>query len=341
MIEADRHVGVQGVRAGVIGLGIGEQHILGYRRAEGCDVVAICDVDAERLREVGERHVIGDRTVSAQELLVRDDIDVVSICGYDDSHARYAITALAHGKHVMVEKPVALDRGEFRELVALQRESGRLLVSNLILRAVPRFVELRDAIRRGDYGDIFYAEGDYIHQILHKITEGWRGRMPGYSVVYGGGIHLIDLLRWLIGDDVVEVCGMGNKLLSQGTQFPGPDTTVNLLRFARGAIAKTTTTFGPQRTQIHRLDVFGSKQTFVNAVGDALRFTGPTAEDVHAVTTPYPGTRKGDLLPQFVRAIETGCEPPIDAEDVFAVMNICFACEEAIRTGRTITVPPL
>lgn len=328
------------VRAAVIGLGIGEQHILGYRRAPGCDVVAICDVDAERLREVGDRHGIRERTLKAESLLGRDDIDVISICGYDDTHARYATTALANGKHVMVEKPVALDRSEFRDLVAVQRASGRLLVSNLILRAVPRFVELKRDIQAGRYGDVFYAEGDYLHAILHKLTQGWRGRMPGYSVVYGGGIHLIDLLRWLLDDEVVEVCGMGNKLLSRGTQFAGADTTVNLLRFERGALAKTTTTLGPIRTQLHHLAIYGSQATFVNQTGDATRYEGTTGEHVHAVTTPYPGTQKGDLLPAFVDAIRTGSPPPINAEEVFAVMNICFACEEAIRTGRMVTVDP-
>jgi UDP-N-acetyl-2-amino-2-deoxyglucuronate dehydrogenase len=329
---------VKELRAGVIGLGVGERHVASYRAIPGVDVVAVCDLDPARLAEVADRYDVPGRHTDYRGVTEDPGIDVVSICSYDDVHVEHAVSALRNGKHVMVEKPVALDDDEADRLVAAHAESGCLLTSNLILRASPRFRELRDAVARGDYGDVFYLEGDYVHQILWKLTEGWRGRMRTYSVVYGGGIHLIDLMRWILGQEVTEVSGMANKILTRDTAYRFHDTTVNLLRFEGGALAKTFTTLGPQRTKFHRLDVYGTRATFLNDVPSAKRFTGDRPEDEHEVTTPYPGMEKGDLLPELVDAIRTGGEPAVSATDVFRVMDVCFAAEASIREGRTVKV---
>ena len=105
----------------------------------------------------------------------------------------------------MIEKPIALNRADSERLLRAQQDSGRLITSNLILRQSPRFKELKTWIDDGYFGDIVAIEGDYIHQILWKLTDGWRGKMNFYCVTYGGGIHMIDLMRWLIGQEVIEV----------------------------------------------------------------------------------------------------------------------------------------
>jgi predicted dehydrogenase len=326
------------VRAGVIGLGVGERHVASYQAIEGVEVAAVCDIDPERLDDVAGRHDVRGRHTDFRGVTEDPTIDVVSICSYDDAHVDQAISAMRHGKHVMVEKPIALTRPDAARLLEVQQETGRILTSNLILRASPRFIELRAAIAAGDYGDIFYVEGDYVHQILWKLTGGWRGRLDNYSVVYGGGIHLIDLLRWLLGQEIVEVAGMASDILTRGSAFRSHDTTVNLLRFDSGAVGKTMTTLGPQRTKFHRLDVYGTKATFLNDLPDAKRFTGDQAGDESRITTPYPGMEKGDLLPEFVAAVRDGTEPPVTVTDVFRALDVCLAAERAIVERRPISI---
>ena len=265
-------------------------------------------------------------------------IDVVSICSYDDAHAQQVITALRAGKHVMVEKPLTLYRKDAEQILRAQQDSRRILTSNLILRHSPRFREIRRMIKAGEFGDIFYLEGDYIHQILWKLTEGWRGRMDFYCVTYGGGIHLIDLMRWLLGQEVTEVTGMGTDRLTAGSRYRYPDTIVNLLRFAGGALAKTLTTLGPRRPQIHALSVYGTRATFVNDMPDAKLFRGDTADDEEAMSVPYPAIEKGDLLPDFIGAVREGREPDVSPKDVFRVMDICFAAWESVQAKRAVQV---
>jgi UDP-N-acetyl-2-amino-2-deoxyglucuronate dehydrogenase len=326
------------ILAGVIGLGVGERHVIGYNAAPNCRTVAVCDIDPLRLRQVADRNDVPGRYEDYRRIVEDPDIDVVSVCSYDEAHAEQTIAALRNGKHVMVEKPVALFRRDAEALLRAQQDSGRILTSNLILRRSPRFMELKRMLSAGEFGEVFYAEGDYIHNILWKITEGWRGKQSFYCVTYGGGIHLIDLVRWLIGQEVCEVCGMGNAMCAGGSPYPGEDTIVNLLRFDRGTVAKTLTTFAPQRTQIHALSIYGSKRTFINDIPNGKLFDGDQPKNETAVSTPYPGIEKFDLIPDFVDAIRYGREPIVTSHDVFRVMDVCFAAWESVKAQRTIKV---
>ena len=85
------------LRAGVIGLGVGERHLAGYKAAPGCDVTAICDINEAHLADVGERWQISQRYTDWRRITEHPDIDVVSICSYDDGHAAQAVSALTNG----------------------------------------------------------------------------------------------------------------------------------------------------------------------------------------------------------------------------------------------------
>lgn len=326
------------LRAAVIGLGVGERHVASYQAIDDVEVVAVCDVDPVRLAEVADRYQVPRRHLDHRKVTEDPDIDVISICSYDDAHVDQAVSALGHGKHVMVEKPIALRREEAARLAEAVERSGRILTSNLILRRSPRFRALKDWIDAGDLGDIFMIEGDYLHQILWKLTEGWRGRLDTYSVVFGGGVHLVDLMRWLLDDEVDEVTGMGNDLLSRRSPYRYEDTASHVLRFRGGAIGRTTTSLGPQRPKFHALSVYGTTATFVNGSPSAWLYRGDDPDNATEVTTPYPGMEKGDMLPGLVRAIREGGQPDVPTVDVFRTMDVCFAAVDAMRGRRVVKV---
>jgi predicted dehydrogenase len=326
------------LKAAVIGLGVGEQHVRSYQAIPGVEVTAVCDIDPAKLADVASRYDVRGRHADWRTITDDPEIDIVSVCSYDEFHAEQAVAAFRNGKHVFIEKPIALFREDLARILRAQQDAKRRISSNLILRASPRFAELKRQIDSGEFGEIFYMEGDYVHQILWKLTVGWRGKMPFYNVTFGGGIHLIDLMRWLLGREVAEVAAMGNQILTSGSQYRFPDTIVSLLKFDNGVLAKNLTTLGPQRTKFHALDVYGTKKTFINDLPHAKLFDGDEAENEHMVTTPYPGMQKGDLIPDFVAAIRDGREPVVSARDVFRVMDICCASWDSLQQGRTVKV---
>jgi predicted dehydrogenase len=326
------------VRAGIIGLGVGEQHVKSYCAIPGVEVVAVCDVDADKLKEIGERYGVPRRTQNWRDITEASDIDVVSICSFDDGHAEQAISAFRGGKHAMVEKPICLTRKEEEALLRAQQDSGKRISSNLILRGEPRFAELRTRIKAGEFGEIFHVEGDYVHDILWKIITGWRAKMHFYSVIYGGGIHLIDLMRWMLDDEIKDVAAFGNRISAAPQGGRIDDCVVSLFHFNRGATGKTLSSYGPRRTKFHALNVYGTKLTFINDRPHAKLFSGDEDANESVIRTPYPSAEKGDLIPDFIEAIRDDREPLVSARDVFRTMDVCLACNAALDRRQVVAV---
>ena len=326
------------LRFGVVGLGVGERHAAAYNALPGAEVAAVCDTDPEKLKTVSDRQGVGGRYTDFRKMIEAESLDAVSICSYDDDHADQVVQAFQAGLHVMVEKPLALNRAALAEIIRAQQDAGKILTSNLILRQSPRFIRLKERVAAGAFGDLHYIEGDYLHQILWKITEGWRGKMDFYCVTYGGGIHLIDLMRWIAGEEITQVTAMATKKLTRDSTFAYPDTMASLLRFESDLLGKSTTSFGTQRPIMHTLNLYGTEGSFENGVPDATEFRGDGADDRRTVTDPYPAIEKGDLLPGFVRAIRDGTDAPVAARDVYRVMEVCFACWESVQQGRMVDV---
>ncbi len=326
------------IRAGIIGLGVGERHVDGYRAHPDAEVIALCDVDADRLRDVGERQGVSRLTAEPRDLIEAADIDVLSVASYDDAHYDQVRGALEHGKHVFVEKPLCLYEGEARAVAALMRAHPELRVSsNLPLRLSPRFQALRDLIARGELGEIFHLEGDYDYGRVHKLVGGWRGDLPYYSAILGGAVHMVDLLLWLVpGQQVVEVTAVGNGVATRVTKFRSESFVLLTLRFDGDLVAKVTTNLGAVGPHFHGVRVYGTEGTFVNGLPDGrlYRRTGDAGEFAEQVVdAPYPGVAKGDLIHSFVEAILGRGTAEVSEDDVLATMAVCFAAERSLRDG--------
>jgi len=328
------------LNVGIIGLGVGEQHIVGYGRHPRCEVVAVCDFNPERLATAGVRYPELSLTADAEEILTDSRIDCVSIASYDNHHGAQVCMALDNDKHVFVEKPLCVHEGEAVAIRdRLLRKPHLKLSSNLVLRRSPRFRLLKKMIGTGEFGDIYYLEGDYNYGRIEKLTAGWRGDLDFYSVVYGGGVHLIDLMLWLTGDDITEVSAFGNAICTRGTKFRFPDLVASLLRFRSGAVGKMTANFGCVFPHFHPLALYGTTATFINGrdAGMLYRSRDPLVEP-EAVTAAYPGVHKGEFLENFIEAILTDTPPEVTPREIFAAMSVCFAVEKAVKSGKAVKV---
>jgi predicted dehydrogenase len=325
------------LRVGIIGLGVGERHILGFESNPECEVVSLCDTDSEKLRVVGARYP-GKKLTEDPDVLLSDPmIDIISVASYDSAHHYQVLRALQSGKHVFVEKPLCLFEHELREIVATLIKSNTLcLSSNLILRKEPRFEELCKNIKENKLGDIYLWEGDYNYGRVEKLLSGWRGEIPYYSVVHGGAIHLIDLVLWLSQKRVSSVVARGNQVVTGGSKFARDDLVISLLELEDGSIAKITANFGCVAPHKHKLSVYGTKGTFEQgATGDAVYFfdRDPKVEPT-SVGTRYPGSNKEDLIPHFVESILGNPDyGGVTAQEVVDVMAVSLAIEKALESG--------
>ena len=330
------------IRVGILGLGVGQRHIAAFGLHPGCAVTALCDRDPEKLTAVGAKYPEMRRTTRPEDILEDPAIDLVSVATWDDAHAEQILHAIRCGKHVFAEKPLCLHAHELRAIrEALAQHPGLRLSSNLVLRTCPRFKDLRRRVREGKLGRLFYLEADYNYGRIHKIIDGWRGRIPYYSVFLGGAVHLVDLLLWMTGDRVTTVMATGNAIATTGTGFRFNDLTVALLTFQSGAVAKVAANFGCVGSHFHRLLLYGTEATFENFPEHGrLSVSRESGADPELLDAPYPGRDKGVLAAAFVASLldQDGFNDVVTEAEVFDAMAVCLAVEESARRGQSVRV---
>ena len=167
-------------------------------------------------------------------------IDVVSLASFDQDHYAQVINCLENNKHVFVEKPLCQTRAELEEIYTLWNKTDLALASNLVLRKAPLYQWLKKIIQRGELGEVYAFDGDYLYGRIHKITQGWRADVDSYSVMEGGGIHLVDLMVMLLNQNPTKVQSCANKIVTKNTRFKYHDFHSSTFYFESGIIGRIT-----------------------------------------------------------------------------------------------------
>lgn len=319
---------------GVVGLGVGEQHALAFSNLSTCTLRWVYDIKSSRASEVVYKLGHGAAAPSYEAILSDPDVSIVSLASYDHAHYEQVMAALDARKHVFVEKPLCRSFEEARSIRgAWLKHDSPSLASNLILRVAPLYRWLREAIQGGELGEIYAFDGDYLYGRLHKITEGWRNDVPDYSVMQGGGIHLVDLMLRLTGQIPVSVTAVGNGICTRGTRFRYNDFVSATYRFESGLIGRITANFGCVHRHQHAVRVFGTKATFIyDDAGPRLhRARHPSSKPTPVDREPLAPT-KGDLIPPFVRSVLSAQDTKMETEHEFNLICACVAADEAAAT---------
>ncbi|MEI7982381.1 MAG: Gfo/Idh/MocA family oxidoreductase [Bacteroidota bacterium] len=325
------------LRVGVIGLGVGEQHVQTYLQNPRCNVVAICDFSEEKLVLAEKQYPALYLTKNAQDLISNPDIDIISIASYDDAHADQVISALNAGKHVFVEKPLCQTLNQALQIkqVWYAQKTPLKLGCNLILREAPLYKWLKDQIQLGLFGHIYAFDGEYLYGRLQKITDGWRNNVKDYSVMEGGGIHMIDLMLWLTGQRPKTVFTAGNRLCSEGTKFHYNDFATSIMQFDSSMIGRITANFGCVHRHQHVIRIYGTEATFFyDDAGPRLhksRDPDTTAQPINLSSRPET---KGELIPALVSSILTQKTITDETQMIFDGISICAASDQAIKTQK-------
>jgi predicted dehydrogenase len=321
--------------AGVVGLGVGEAHAAAYAASPRAALKCVFDLD----REKAEAFVASRPGVTAvssfEEILADPAVRIVSIASYDDAHGDQILRALEAGKHVFTEKPMCRSFAELDRIRrALAVRPDLFFGVNLVLRAAPLYQWLRREIAAGTFGRIYAFDGDYIYGRLEKITDGWRGRIEDYSVMQGGGVHLVDLMLWLTGERPIAATAVGNGIATQATSFRGLDHVAAHYEFASGMIGRITANFGAVHPHQHVVRIFGTEATFLlDDRGPRLHRGRDRAPDCALIElSPLPDS-KGALIPDIVERIIHGKDHVEDARHEFEVMSACFATDESLAQG--------
>ena len=198
------------IKAGIIGTGfIGPAHVEAVRRLGFVEMVALAEAGTALAQEKAADLSI-DRAYGNYKRLIADpDVQVVHICTPNTAHHRMAKEAIAAGKHVICEKPLAMDSKESRELVKLAAKARIVNAVDFNYRYFPLVQEVRDMVKTKQVGDVFAVHGSYLQDWLYLPTDyNWRveKRDGGASrAVADVGSHWCDLIQFLTGLKIVKV----------------------------------------------------------------------------------------------------------------------------------------
>src|SRR5918996_457373 len=200
------------LRFGVIGTGEFTQacHVPGLQSHPQAEVVALCGSEYDRVRTVANRFGIADVHTDYRELCSRGDLDGVTIATPNAFHAQQTLSAFEHGKHVLCEKPLAIDVQEAERMLYAAKSSGKVHQVAFTFRYGYAVRELRRRIQSGDIGQPYYLRIQYDSWkgLLSDWKVGWREErdLAGGGILYDLGIHLFDIARFVLGP-IVTVTG--------------------------------------------------------------------------------------------------------------------------------------
>ncbi|NKB69335.1 MAG: hypothetical protein GKR89_19870 [Candidatus Latescibacteria bacterium] len=327
----------------VVGTGyIGVEHIKAIAAHPEAQLQALCATprSLEDARALGQQY--GARRTTDQFAAVVSDeaVDIVYLCTPNSQHVDQAVAALEGGKHVFVEKPLAVTVEQCRRIVAASRRyPGQVMVGHGA-RFSRIFETVHQLVRDGLLGEACFIEGDYIHDLgpfLDLPGHDWwmdtdnEGQLP----IVGGACHPLDLMRW-IGGEIIEVSAFGiNRNIPRA---PWCDTIIANLKFASGALGKCLVSCGAQTPYAMRLNYYGTKGSVV----DGKLFIGGIAHVEEAMSLPVDIRPEdhtcAEELAHFIDCIRSGQAPLIDAVEGARSAAVGCAIAQAVESGAAVAV---
>jgi UDP-N-acetylglucosamine 3-dehydrogenase len=226
------------LRVALIGAGriVELGHLPGFQKA-GAQVVALCDVNQDNLASLAERFQVDRRYTDWHTMLDDGGFEAVSVCTPPSLHGEMAASSARHGYHTLVEKPMALTLDECDEMIRAARDGGVLLMIAHNQRFSWRHVIAREVLDRGDLGQPRRVHAAFTHGGPEKWSpnQSWyfNTQLAGHGAFFDLGYHKIDLLRWLLGQEVTDIHAF-SATFEKPTS--AEDTMVAALRFSGGAL---------------------------------------------------------------------------------------------------------
>jgi UDP-N-acetyl-2-amino-2-deoxyglucuronate dehydrogenase len=349
------------MRIAIIGCGaIAEKHVAAIAElGGGAEIAALCDISEERLRVFAFRAGIprfpgATLHTDIDDMLTRPELDLVVVATSSDSHARIALRSLEAGKHVLVEKPLALSMGEARELIRLARAKKLELAVSFQARYSPRIAAMKAAVEEGRFGEIGHGavamrwNRDMAYYRSGPWREDWS---KGGGLFINQCIHYVDLLIWLLGplQSVYALAGIHGQFI--GVENVG----AALLRFKSGAVGIIEASTGVYpRTLGTSISLFGSRGTASfegTALQDAAVWTfehnhgseGADSVSEQRTLSKVPDTdiklSHTPLYRELLTAIRGGESPIASAESTLPALEAVLGIYQSIKSGLVVELP--
>jgi predicted dehydrogenase len=348
------------INVGIIGAGsISNLHTNAYKKLENVNIIAVCDINGARAKMYGEKYNIPHVFTDYNEMLKLDELDAVSVTTWNNCHAPISIAALKAGKHVLCEKPLAMNAREAEEMAKVAKETGKLLMVGFVRRFEENANYLKKAIENGELGNIYYAKTGYIRKWGNP--GGWfcdKSRSGGGPVI-DLGVHVIDLIRYITGKPkAVSVSASTFNYLGIKDNIKGlskytaedsgdindvEDAASAFIKFDNGMTLTFETSWVLHTKENHNyLELFGDKAGV--CMEPVLEFY-EEKNDYFIETKPVIDTNLNSFnkifdneIAHFIDCVTTGGQCINTPEDGVEIMKILDAIYESADKGQEVII---
>jgi predicted dehydrogenase len=320
--EEDPAMGGKTIRYGIIGFGAFAERSIApaLLAAPNSELTAIQKRSLDEARSKARTHNVRLAFSDARTLAEHPDVDAVFVASANASHARETMIAAAAGKHVLVEKPMAVNRHEAEQMIASCASAGvRLMVAHKV-RFSPLIGRMRSLIAQGAIGRVTAARADFVFSATHSPRTWIRDRkLAGGGPVFDIGVHCLDTLRFVLDDEVVSVSA---ELSPQPTESLTEDSAQIALTFSRGAIGSIFCSF-----------VAPIRRSFIRIMGtsgilSALDFT----TDARTLRLVHSSGKEGTLASEHVDDIEV---PNLVVEEITHFSECILSGKDVLSPGES------
>jgi UDP-N-acetylglucosamine 3-dehydrogenase len=315
------------------------RHLPEYAANKNVEIVAVCDVNEERLQNVAEYYNTKAYT-SYEEMFANETFDIVSVCLPNFLHAPVSIAASNAGAHVLCEKPMATSKKEAEAMIEAAKQNGKKLMIAHNQRFVPSHQKAREIIESGKLGKIY----SFRTAFGHGGPEGWSqdGRDSWFfrkdEAFIGAmgdlGVHKTDLIRYILGEEIVEVGAFVTTTAKEGTDVD--DNAVCVLKSESGIIGTLAASWSYRPKEDNATVIFGEKgilrlEEDPNFSLVAQYTNGEVVKyELGRIQSNDEGGQTGSqVIDHFVAAILNNEEPLITGEEGMKSLLVILAALES------------
>lgn len=342
------------VGIGILGSGPrGRSHAEYFNLIPNTRLMAFCDVEPGLAKTAAKDCEAKKHYQTYSELLKDSNIDLIVITTPDNQHAEHSLAALNAGKHVLSEIPLAYTYEECRKLIKAVERTDLKLFFGQQTRYWAIFKDIKRRVTEGELGNLYYVETEYLHNMAD-----WYNRTPwrlDQTTMLGGGPHVVDILRWFIGEPV-EVKAYSTNM---GLGRPREDLTVALYHTEAGCIGRVLVAYGMIRPYSLSARLYGSKASFEQDTNpythtwyNHISHDNTDTKKIIPVKDPRVPKKvreqphseiHGDA--DYLQALEIidsilyNTSPPIDVYEAARTTAACIAAQDSIKKGIAIRIP--
>lgn len=345
------------VRFGLIGAGqIAFSVCKALRANVEADIVAAHDLNPERLAVLCKEAEISTSYATTAELLGDPNVDAVYIAVPNKFHASLAVEALEAGKHVILEKPFAMNSSEAEAVVAAAKKSGKVFTVGMNMRYVEKHQKIRALVEQGVLGDIYHAKAFWMRRTGIPKLGTWFGRkeLAGGGALNDIGVHALDLCLHTIGNyEPISVSGatytrFGNRGMGEGkwgmsdrteNVFDVDDFATAMIRFKNGLTIGLDASWACHMEEASRLGVLlYGEEAGANVATASLFRNDPLKPEYDVIPEVRAEVRYPHCcrFANFINAILGKEELGVTPEQALVVQRILDGIQESCRTGREV-----